>query len=111
MRDGWFKLTSGRDVLLHQFHARSSELEFLEGRPDLIRAEVLRKMPKQVSERYGHTGFLLREPPPGRLPAYTFFADLPVSSRFMPVRIVRPWLSVGLAIVCQKVSGARSLHS
>jgi hypothetical protein len=76
MRDGWFTLASGRDVTLQQFHARASALEFLEGSPELIRAEVLRKLPMEVSERYGHTGFLLREPPPGPLPPYTFFADL-----------------------------------
>jgi len=76
MRDGWFKLASGRDVMLQQFHIRATALEFLEGSPDRIRAEVLRKLPAEVSARYGRTGFLLRERPPGPLPAYAFFAEL-----------------------------------
>jgi hypothetical protein len=76
MCDGWFGLASGRDVILEQFHVRTSALGFLEGRPEVIRAEVLRSLPKEVSERYGQTGFLLREPPSGPLPMYTFFADL-----------------------------------
>src|SRR5258707_10247082 len=76
MRDGWFKLASGRDVLLQQFHVRASALEFLEGSPERIRAEVLRKLPAEVGNRYGNTGSLLHEPTEGPLPAYTFFADL-----------------------------------
>lgn len=76
MSDGWFKLASGRDVLLEQFHVQSSALGFLEGSPERIRAEVLRNLPAEVSKRYGNTGLLLREPAAGPLPAYAFFADL-----------------------------------
>jgi hypothetical protein len=76
MRDGWFKLASGRDVFLEQFHVRKSALEFLEGSPDTIRAEVLRRLPQQVRASFGFTGLLLHEPPCGSLPAYTFFASL-----------------------------------
>ncbi len=76
MYDGSFILASGREVLLEQFHVRVSELGFLEGSPDAIRHEVIRRLPEEVSDLFGYTGFLLHEPPPGRLPAYTFFADL-----------------------------------
>jgi hypothetical protein len=76
MHDNWFRLASGRDVSLEQFHVRVSERGFLMGSPERIRAEVLGRLPKEAAQRYGSMGFLLREPPPGRLPAYTFFAEL-----------------------------------
>ena len=75
MHDASFKLPSGRDVSLQQLHIRVSELGFLVGSPARIRAEVLHSLPAEITRRYG-PGFLLREPPPGRLPAYTFFAEL-----------------------------------
>jgi len=59
-------------------------LEFLEGSSERIRVEVLRRLPEEVTKRFGHTGFLLREPPPGLLPAYTFFADLQSCEPVLP---------------------------
>jgi hypothetical protein len=72
MHDGWFKLASGRTVSLQQFHIRVSEQGFLLGSAERIRAEVL----SSLRGEYGLSNALvLREPPPGRLPAYTFIAE------------------------------------
>jgi hypothetical protein len=100
MGDGWFKLNSGRSVLLQQFHVRATALEILEGSADWIRTEVLRKLPVEVSKRYGNTGLLLRAPAAGPLPGYTFFADLysyePIQPGFECSRLVVCWFGDNL---------------
>lgn len=94
MRDGWFKLASGREVMLKQFHIQVSTLGFLAGSPERIYTEVLRRLPVEVSKRYGDTGLLLHEPATGPLPTYTFFADL------QSYQSVQPGADCSCLVIC-----------
>jgi hypothetical protein len=76
MSDQSFTTSSGRKVYFEQLRIRASALGFLEGSAASIRSEVLRSLPEEVSRTYGQTGLLLREPPAGPLPAFTFFVQL-----------------------------------
>src|SRR5687768_6009711 len=71
-----FTTSSGRKVYFEQLHIRRSSLGFLEGSAAAIRTEVLRRLPAEVTRTFGQTGLLLREPPDGPLPAFTFFVQL-----------------------------------
>ncbi len=75
MSDGLFKLASGRDVNLDEFHAHESARGYLQGKPNF--EDALRELPANVSRIFGDDGALwVNEPPPGPLPFYTFYAHL-----------------------------------
>lgn len=76
MADTCFTLSSRRQVTFRQFHVRVSTLKYLLGAPDLVRSEVLRELPREVAQRYGRTGLLLKAPPEGELPPLTCFLHL-----------------------------------
>lgn len=76
MAEAPFTTGCGRQVYLERLDIRTTTLGILEGSAETIRAEVLQRIPNEVSKNYGHTGLLLHEPPPGELPAYTFLLQL-----------------------------------
>ena len=84
MSDQSFTTSSGRKVYFEQLLIRSSTLGFLEGSAASIRAEILRRLPDEVTRIYGQTGLLLRDPPDGPLPAFTFFVQL---HSYTPVKL------------------------
>lgn len=71
-----FTTGCGRQVYLERLDIRTTTLGILEGSAESIRAEVLQRIPGEVSNGYGHTGLLLHEPPPGPLPSLTYFMQL-----------------------------------
>jgi hypothetical protein len=71
-----FTTGCGRQVCLERLDIRTTTLGYLEGSAETIRAEVLQRIPDEVSKKYGQTGLLLHEPPPGALPAFTYFMQL-----------------------------------
>lgn len=71
-----FTTGCGRLVLLERLDIRTTKLGILEGSAETIRAEVLQRIPGEVSKKYGKTGLLLHEPPPGALPNYTYLMQL-----------------------------------
>lgn len=71
-----FTTGCGRLVHLERLDIRTTTLGIFEGSAETIRAEVLLRIPDEVSSGYGHTGLLLHEPPPGPLPKYTYFTQL-----------------------------------
>jgi len=95
-----FTSSSGRKLFFEQLHIELSGLGFLEGKPELIRAEVLRMIPGRISRKYGNTGLLLREPPAGQLPRFTFFAQLhshaPIKPGFDCSSMVVVWFAEAL---------------
>jgi hypothetical protein len=83
MSDGLFKLASGRDVNLDEFHVHESARGYLQGKPNL--QDVLRELPAKVSQIFGGDGALwVNEPPPGPLPFYTFYAHFHSSEPLHP---------------------------
>jgi hypothetical protein len=83
MDDGLFTLTSGRDVNLDEFHVHESARGYLQGKPNL--QDALRELPANVSRIFGdNRAVLAREPPPGPLPFYTFYAHLHSSEPLHP---------------------------
>ncbi|MDO9507242.1 hypothetical protein [Hydrogenophaga sp.] len=76
MAEAQFTTGCGREVFLERLDIRTSTLGILEGSAETIRAEVLQRIPDEVSSGYGQTGLLLHEPPPGPLPAFTYFMQL-----------------------------------
>lgn len=71
-----FITSSGRKVYFEQLHIRTSSLGFLEGSAAAIRTEVVRRLPTEIARTFGQTGLLLRQPPDGPLPTFTFFVQL-----------------------------------
>ncbi len=83
MSDGVFKLASGRDVYLEQFHIHTSALGYLLGKPTL--KDALRKLPATVSQIFGcDRPMFVHKPPSGSLPFYTFYAYLHSSEPLHP---------------------------
>lgn len=76
MAEAPFTTGCGREVFLERLDIRTTTLGILEGRAETIRAEVLQRIPVEVCKGYGQTGLLLYEPPPGALPAFTYFMQL-----------------------------------
>jgi hypothetical protein len=92
MSDGLFKLASGRDVNLEEFHVQITGLGYLQGRPSL--QDVLRELPANVSRIFGtDRPLLVHEPPPGPLPSYTLYAWLNSSP-------LHPEADCSILIVC-----------
>lgn len=71
-----FTTGCGRQVYLERLDIRTTTLGILEGSTETIRADVLQRIPDEVSKKYGHTGLLMHEPPLGALPAFTYFMQL-----------------------------------
>ena len=83
MSDGLFKLASGRDVNLDEFYVHESARGYLQGKPNL--EDALRELPANVSRIFGDDrALLVRRPPPGPLPFYTFYAYLRSSEPLHP---------------------------
>jgi hypothetical protein len=75
MSDGLFTLASGRDVNLDEFHVHESARGYLQGRPSL--QDALHDLRYNVSRIFGDDrALLVREPPPGPLPFYTFYTHV-----------------------------------
>ena len=84
MPDGSYQLKSGRKVQLWQLHTQLSTMEHYEGRPELIRKDVLDRLPKLVTRLFRpKSTFVLCSEPPCPLPRFLFLAEL-VS--YQPVR-------------------------
>lgn len=79
-----FTTGSGCQVYLERLDIRTTTLGILEGSAETIRAEVLQRIPDEVSKKYGHTGLLLHEPPAGALPVFTYFMQLHSSAALTP---------------------------
>lgn len=79
-----FTTGCGCQVYLERLDIRTTTLGILEGSAETIRAEVLQRIPDEVSKNYGHTGLLLHEPPPGALPDYTMLMQLNSYSALNP---------------------------
>src|ERR1035438_4503125 len=100
MQNQSFTTASGRKVYFQQLHIRTSSLGFLEGSAATIRSEVLRRLPDEIKRTFGQTGLLLREPPAGPLPTFTFLVDLlsykPVEPGFDCSALVVVWFADAL---------------
>jgi hypothetical protein len=75
MHDGWFKLDSGRLVILKQFHVQASDCGFWEGGPEWFHTSMLTDLLEKIRMQHGHA-ILVQEPPPGPRPAFLFIACL-----------------------------------
>jgi hypothetical protein len=99
MRTQSFTTASGRKVYFEQLHIRRSSLCFLAGSAETIRSEVLRRLPDEAECKFGQSGLLLREPPAGRLPIFTFLAELdgsPIKPGFDCSSLVVVWFADAL---------------
>ena len=78
LHDCWFKTRCGRDVLLGRVHIRAFAYHHLEGRANLIRKDVLDRLPKDVARIFpGNTGLFI-EPlngPDDEYPALIYFCE------------------------------------
>ena len=75
MSNGLFKLVSGREVNLEEFHVHISALGYLLGTPNL--KDALSKLSHNVSQIFGgDRALFVREPSSGPFPTYTFYAFL-----------------------------------
>jgi hypothetical protein len=76
MKVARFQVGPDREVVLLQLHIRAVTLGFLAGSHDVIRRELLTRLPKLVSELAGpNTTFVLAADPPSPLPNYLYLAD------------------------------------
>jgi hypothetical protein len=93
---GAFISTSGRRAQFEAIHVEISLIGVLEGDLLFIRDHLLERMTKTVSRKFGNTGLLLREPPPGPLPTYAFFAQFcsdPINKEFDGSSLTIVWFS------------------
>lgn len=72
---GTFTTSSGRHVSFEALHIEVSTLGWLEGDLLIHRERFLERLPKTIERKFGRTGMLLVEPPPGPLPTYVFNAQ------------------------------------
>lgn len=71
-----FTTGCGRQVYLERLDIRTTKLGYLEGSPEMIRADLLEHLPSEVCKKYGQTGLMLHKPPSAALPVFTFFMQL-----------------------------------
>lgn len=111
MNEPPFTTGCGREVHLERLDIRTTTLGILEGSAETIRAEVLDRIPDEVSKKYGHTGLLLQQPPPGPLPAFTYFMQLQSYAALTPdgdfSSLVVVWFSDSLPADLQGVLEAQ----
>ena len=67
---------SGRNGSVEEFRARYSAKNVLAGTMEGIRLRLIRRLPEEVAKSFGTKALLLREPPVGKLPVYTFYLHL-----------------------------------
>ena len=107
-----FSLESGRTVEIQQLYFRVSAEGVLEGQSEYIRKIILQSLPSVISKVFWETkATLILQPPPGRIPEYTFIAHLMSSDcvHGQPdgdySRLIVAWfqdsLSDGLATIAQ----------
>ena len=90
---------SGRQVEVEEFRARYSAKGVLAGTEEGIRLRLIRRLPEDVSRTFGTNALLLREPPVGKLPIYTFFLYLvsdPIKSDANFSELVIVWFAQDL---------------
>jgi hypothetical protein len=76
MKSARFQLGPDREVALSQLHIRVVTLGFLAGSRDVIRRELLTRLPELVSRLAGpNTTFVVAGDPPSPLPNYLYLAD------------------------------------
>jgi hypothetical protein len=72
-----FRLDSGREVSLRQVVVELATLNVLEGRFEVIRRNVISRVPERVAEHFGTRPWLLtRIPPDEVLPTWLVLSDL-----------------------------------
>lgn len=79
-----FITTSGKRVQFEALHIELSLIGFFEGDPLYIREKILGSLRKTIDRKFGNTGLLLIDPPPGPLPLYTFFASFQCNEPIQP---------------------------
>ena len=71
-----FTSNSSKRLKFEALHIELSLLGWLEGDLLFIREKRLSRLEEQVESKFGNSGLLLSEPPPGSLPLYIFYASL-----------------------------------
>ena len=72
-----FRLNCGRDVLVEEIRITPSTLGYLVGTEAAIRADLIKRLPDKVMDRFrGHGGFLIKPIPEGELPRYLIIVAL-----------------------------------
>lgn len=93
---GPFITTSGRRAEFEAIAIEISLFGVLEGDPLFLRDHLLERMPETVRRKFGNTGLLLKEPPPGPLPGFAFFAYFcasPIDEEFDGSALTIVWYS------------------
>jgi hypothetical protein len=102
MKSGWYELESGRQVWLQQLLIRRSFLGIWMGNKDVIRQEVLARLPDEARQLCGENTGVGVQVPPEALPTYVFIAEFlsttPVRQEFDCSGLAVCWFSDSLAV-------------
>ena len=71
------RLNCGRDVLVEEIRITPSTLGYLVGTEAAIRADLIKRLPDKVMDRFrGHGAFFIKPVPEGELPRYLIIVAL-----------------------------------